>query len=104
MNPLQQQKALQTRRQFFRRGALGLGGAALATLLNESAFAGTPDLKTDLSTNPGGIAGLPHHQPKAKRAIYLFMSGAPSQLDMYDYKPQMTELYDTDLPDEIRMG
>jgi hypothetical protein len=47
---------------------------------------------------------LPHFAPKAKRAIYLFMAGAPCQMDMLDYKPQMGELFDTDLPDTIRMG
>ena len=52
----------------------------------------------------GMVPAIPHHVPKAKRAIYLFMSGAPSQIDMYDYKPKMAELFDSELPDEIRKG
>ena len=51
-----------------------------------------------------GALGAPHFPAKAKRVIYLFMSGAPSQLDMYDYKPYMRVWYDKDLPEEIRDG
>ncbi|MDG1874218.1 MAG: DUF1501 domain-containing protein [Mariniblastus sp.] len=95
----------ETRRQFFRQGAMGLGGAALAALLggNQNAFA-KPTFTTGPDDSIGGIPGLPHFAPKAKRAIYLFMSGAPSQLDMYDYKPKMAEIFDTDLPESIRQG
>lgn len=93
----------ETRRQFFRRGALGLGGAALASLMPSVGNA-NPMQPTWRDNRVGGISDLPHHPPKAKRAIYLFMSGAPSQMDMYDYKPKMTDLFDTDLPDEIRKG
>jgi hypothetical protein len=88
-----------TRRHFFGRTGLGLGTAALASLLSDrGARANTPAQAT------GGLPGLPHFAPKAKRAIYLFMSGAPSQLDMYDYKPKMADLYDKDLPESIRKG
>ncbi len=51
-----------------------------------------------------GMPDLPHFAPKAKRIIYLFMSGAPSQMDMFDYKPEMGKWFDKDLPDTIRMG
>ena len=68
----------ETRRRFFQRSALGLGAAALSTLLGDDAANAAP------STTVGGLAGLPHHPPRAKRAIYLFMAGAPSQLDLYD--------------------
>ena len=51
---------------------------------------------------PGGLPGLPHFAPKAKRVIYLFQSGAPSQLDLFDYKPQLAKMQGTDLPDSIR--
>lgn len=81
------------RRAFFARGAMGLGAAALATL-DTNAHA-TPSI---------GQVGLPHHKPAAKRAIYLFMSGAPSQMDMWDHKPKMQDLYDKDLPESIRQG
>jgi hypothetical protein len=95
MNPIQDYLTLETRRQFFRKSAMGLGTAALASLLGRDALA---------------AAGLPatggayHHAPKAKRAIYLFMSGAPSQIDLWDHKPKMREWYDKDLPDSIRDG
>lgn len=83
-----------TRRHFFGQGALGLGTAALASLLP-----GQTEVRAD-----NGLPGLPHFAPKAKRAIYLFMAGAPSQIDLLDYKPKMNEMFDVDLPDSIRMG
>ena len=93
-DPLQRQ----TRRQFFSRSAVGLGTAALATLLKaDSTWGGMP------SAAPG-LPGLPHFAPNAKRAIYLFMAGAPSQMDLLDYKPKMADMFDADLPNSIRMG
>jgi hypothetical protein len=86
-----------TRRHFFRAGALGLGTAALTTLLQEGARAGE-------ASPTEGLPGLPHFAPKAKRAIYLFMNGGPSQMDLFDYKPAMNELFDKDLPESIRKG
>ncbi len=94
MNPIQEYIQQETRRQFFGRAAKGLGLAALASLL--------PGSKTFASQSDEMV--LPHFAPKAKRAIYLFMSGAPSQLDMYDYKPKMQEFYDKELPDSIING
>ena len=98
MDPRQEYQLLQTRRQFFSRSAKGIGAAALASLLNPSLFA------EEATPGPDGILKQFHHKPTAKRVIYLFMSGAPSQLDMYDYKPKMGEMFDVDLPDSIRMG
>ena len=96
MDPVLEQDLHINRRQFFGRCATGIGTAALASILNTEAAANT------------GIDPLlekaPHFAPKAKRVIYLFQSGAPSQLDLFDYKPQMNKLFDTDLPDSIRMG
>lgn len=83
-----------TRRHFFRQGALGLGGAALASLLPAGANAEAP-------VAHGGLPGLPHFAPKAKRAIYLFMNEGPSQMDMWDYKPKMAEMFDKDLPKSV---
>jgi hypothetical protein len=87
-----------TRRSFFSRSTAGLGVAALASLEAGE----TP--AANLGERVGGRSDLPHHAPKAKRAIYLFMSGAPSQMDMWDPKPTMGEWFDKDLPDSIRMG
>ena len=83
-----------TRRAILARGSVGLGAAALASLEGGSARA----------SSIGGQPGLPHHPPKAKRAIYLFMSGAPSQMDMWDHKPTMKQWFDKDLPESVRMG
>ena len=96
MDPRLEEKLHINRRQFFGRAATGIGAAALSSLLNPKAFG---------SENEDPLLPkLPHFAPKAKRVIYLFQSGAPSQLDLFDYKPEMTKLYDTDLPDSIRMG
>ena len=81
-----------TRRHFFSRSSTGLGIAALASLLSEDAKAS------------GGLPGLPHFPPTAKRVIYLFQHGAPSQIDLFDYKPNLAEIRGTDLPDSVRKG
>ncbi|MFN3167856.1 MAG: DUF1501 domain-containing protein [Phycisphaeraceae bacterium] len=109
MNPCEDYIKLETRRQFFGRAAAGLGSVALGLLLGNELFQGPPTYAQDAkqgvqSPAVGGLPGLPHFAPKAKRAIYLFMSGAPSQIDTFDYKPQMDKLFDKDLPDDIRMG
>jgi hypothetical protein len=83
-----------TRRQFFGRAASGVGIAAISSLLNESAGAGERE----------AADWLPHFLPKAKRVIYLFQSGAPSQLDLFDYKPALRTRRGTELPDSVRMG
>jgi len=89
------------RREFFGRFAFGLGGAALCGLLDRDAFA-APTLKAD---NPfKGILAAPHFPAKAKRVIYLFMAGGPSQLDLFDYKPLLNERNGEDLPASVRMG
>ena len=85
-----------TRRHFFRRGAMGLGSAALASLLARNGVSGQ-----GVATGPNNGH---HFAPRAKRAIYLFMAGAPSQIDLVDYKPKLDRLFDTDLPDSIRQG
>jgi len=89
------------RRRFLGAG-LGLGAAALAELLQCDLLAqGADPAATDAA---GGLAGLPHFAPKAKRVIYMFQSGAPSQLDLFDYKPELAKRHGTDLPDSIRNG
>src|SRR5215813_12297134 len=86
-----------TRRQFFARCSTGIGGLALASLLNERLWA------TDTATTPANpLAGkLPHFAPKAKRAIYLHMAGAPSQLDLFDYKPKLVAMNGEPCPESI---
>jgi hypothetical protein len=106
MNPVQEQIEWMTRRHFFGRTGLGLGTAALSTLLAEHARSEPTPAGGSISaaTLSGGLAGLPHFPPKAKRAIYLHMNGGPSQMDLFDFKPKMDAMYDKDLPDSIRKG
>ena len=96
-NPLSEWRTLQTRRAMLGRGMNVLGGAALASLLG-SAGGG-------LSANEPVLGATgPHFKAKAKHVIYLHMVGGPSQMDLFDYKPQMQEWYDKDLPESVRAG
>jgi hypothetical protein len=99
MDPSREYDLLFTRRQLFGKAALGVGTAALATLLKNDAVAAMADQKRH-----GGLPGIPNFAPKAKRVIYLTMNGGPSQIDMWDHKPKLYENFDKDLPDEIRRG
>ncbi len=94
MNPLEDHYLNLTRRQFFAKGAAGIGGLALGSLMKQPALAGSPLER--------GILGAPHFPAKAKRVIYLFQNGGPAQQDLFDYKPELMEQYDKDLPDSIR--
>ncbi len=84
------------RRKFLSRLSLGLGSVALGSLMIPDLFSGN---EADLLQT-----GLPHFAPKAKRVIYLFQNGAPSQLDLFDYKPKLRERHGQELPASIRMG
>jgi hypothetical protein len=100
-NPLLDAQLLENRRQFFSRASSGIGVAALVSLLNRNSFAG------DAANNAariGGLKGIPHFAPKAKRVIYMLQSGAPSQVDLFDYKPSLEKLHMSELPDSIRSG
>ncbi len=106
------------RRRFLTATSQGFGYAALASLIGReatgardlswmsSSTAASPNvpLGNSLPHDHGGIPSLPHFAPKAKRVIYLHMVGGPSQLDLYDHKPMMNEMYDKDLPESIRNG
>jgi len=87
-----------TRRDFLTRSSLGLGAMSLASLINPGLFA-TPLV----SKNANGIQG-PHFTPKAKRVIYLFQSGGPSQQDLFDYKPLLNDRNGEEIPDSITRG
>jgi hypothetical protein len=93
-------RLLLTRRHFFGRAAAGIGGAALASLLNPRLFAGT---QPALAAGPV-LGGLPHFAPRVKRVIYLFMSGGPSHIDLLDYKPALRRYHGNELPGSVRMG
>ncbi|MBI3209591.1 MAG: DUF1501 domain-containing protein [Candidatus Solibacter usitatus] len=89
MDPLTERRNALTRRHFF--GCTSVGSAALASLLSGQ-------------TQDGVTGGFPNHAPRAKRVIYLFMSGGPSQMELFDYKPNLEKWRGTDLPDSVRMG
>jgi hypothetical protein len=101
MNLLHDFVRSETRRQFFSRGANALGWGAMATLL---AREGLVPAAEAAGLDRSIAAGKTHFPPKAKHVIYLHMVGGPSQMDMFDYKPQMNKLFDKDLPDSVRMG
>jgi hypothetical protein len=94
-DPIEEGQLLHTRRHFFGRAATGIGIAALSSLLSS---------EQALASSPGVIPGYPNFPPTAKRVIYLFQHGAPSQLDLFDYKPNLTKQRGADLPDSVRMG
>jgi hypothetical protein len=97
---------LLTRRRFLGLTGAGIGAAAFSSLVHEDllAQAAGPAKAGPHIASTGGLPGLPHFAPKAKRVIYLFQSGAPSQLELFDYKPKLVELRGTELPDSIRKG
>jgi hypothetical protein len=97
MDFTREHQLLLTRRQFFGRSAAGIGTAALASLLN-------PNLFARAAATGQNLLSAPHFAPRAKRVIYLFMSGGPSHIDLFDYKPALQNLNGTELPGEIRMG
>jgi len=84
------------RRKFLSRLSLGIGSVALGSLLIPDLFKGGEEEAI--------MAGLPHFAPRAKRIIYLFQNGAPSQLDLFDYKPLLQKMQGEDLPASIRNG
>ena len=91
MNWKREMQLLETRRQFFGKGARGVSVAALASLMGNAA-------------PTGGQPGVPHFAAQAKRVIWLHQSGGPSQLDLFDYKPQLKKYHGSELPGSIRMG
>ncbi len=102
MHPILEHNQLQSRRNFLGRSGAGIGIAALANLLGSNSQANEPEDRRSNAT--GGLPGLPHGAVKAKRVIYLCQSGAPSQMDLFDYKPSLENLRGTELPSSIRKG
>ena len=103
-DPSQEYLAAATRRRFFGQAATGLTGMLCATALAQSLAGQTlASIASPSSPLPMQAQG-PHFAPKAKRVIYLHMEGGPSQLDLFDHKPNLHRLYNTDLPDSVRDG
>jgi len=99
MHPFQEYIQNITRRHFFKQGSNVLGGAALASLLGMDRLAGMAGANETAAAAP-----ITHFPGKVKHVIYLHMVGGPAQMDLYDYKPQMNDWFDKDLPDSVRMG
>ena len=108
MKPLQKHSAMNkellefglniNRRKFLSRLSIGLGSAALGSLLIPGLFDGTA-----AEEEAGFIPGIPHFAP-GKRVIYLFQNGAPSQLETFDHKPTLVKMMGQDLPESVRNG
>src|SRR5947207_1365592 len=97
----QQKLAAITRRHFFKQGGLGIGALALAGLMNDKLFSSV----AEAGEKAGPLAVKPpHFAPKAKNIIYLFMAGAPSQIDLLDNKPKLIELNGQKIPEDIIKG
>ena len=90
---------IQSRREFLAKSAMGFGALGLASLLNPTRL-----LAGNGNMPEMGLPELPHFSPKAKRVIYLFQSGAPSQMDLFDYKPLLNKMYGQELPESVRQG
>lgn len=97
MHPIFERNLLQTRRQFFASQGLNMGALALGLL-------GAQGTRVAAEQVHKPLAGLPHHTPKAKAIIYMHMNGAPSQIDLWDYKPRLKEFFNKDLPPSVQGG
>ena len=102
MNPMNSEHALRdmTRRHFFSRCSMGIGSLALASLMAERGLAATPSLKLKNPLEPKKT----HFPAKAKNVIFLFMAGGPSQLDLFEHKPQLTALNGQPIPESYTKG
>ncbi|MEM6698414.1 MAG: DUF1501 domain-containing protein, partial [Bacteroidota bacterium] len=93
-----------SRRNFLTKTSLGLGAMALGSLIGGNLIGQHAAPKVAGSPVDAVLNNLPHFAPKAKRIVYLFMSGGPSQMDIYDYKPALEKMHGQDLPDSVRKG
>ncbi len=91
-----------SRRRFLTKTSLGLGAAALGSLMGLDKVFGGNQMSELGGKDP--IGGLPHFFPKAKRVVYLFQSGGPSQFETFDYKPKLAQMFGEELPDSVRQG
>src|SRR5687768_6458466 len=106
MHPLTDNRRHITRRALLGKTATGVGAAALAYLFRSdfaTAAAGASGTAGDAQVN-NVLAGLPHFAPKAKRVIYMFQNGAPSHVDLFDYKPKLKEWHGREIPESVQGG
>ena len=93
-----------TRRDFLTKTTLGMGALSLGAMIDPTSVFGNAPKGIPTNFGTGGVLGQPHFAPKAKRIIYLFQSGAPSQLDLFDYKPLLNKMQGQDLPESVHGG
>ena len=104
-SPITERQLGINRRYFFGKAATGIGGAALAALLGKESRAGDDKaFAASSASDEGALPGLPHFAPKAKRVIYLFQNGAPTHVDLFDYKPLISKLHGQPVPDSYIGG
>jgi hypothetical protein len=101
MDPIFEHQLQCTRRTFFGQGGLRCGSLALAMLAARSGLGDSPAVSSQGQVHPP-LPGLPHHPPRAKSLIYLHMNGGPSQIDLWDHKPVLSDYFDQDLPESVR--
>ena len=99
MNPIHERQRLLSRRQFISHSAAGLGTAGLAYLLGQSGLTAA-GLGPPTPARFGGLVGVPHRVPKAKRVVHLFMSGGPTHVDLFDWKPRLQQMHGEVVPRE----
>ena len=104
MNLYERNKLHSTRREFFGRAATGIGTAALASLLAKNSLANTVTPGSSQLKPISGLPSLPHYAPKAKRVIMLLQNGAPSHVDLFDWKPKLAELHGQPVPESYIGG
>ena len=96
------------RRNFLTKTSMGLGALALSSLIGKTLFGKASNTlavqASSLSLEEEILAAIPHLVPRAKRVVYLFMSGGPSQFETFDYKPKLVNMFGQDLPDSVRQG
>src|SRR5437764_7339588 len=107
MDELGRERSSRTRRAFLGRTSLGLGSVALAALLDPKLLAGTPGAGDGARARPWrshGVVDPFHVRPRAKRVIFLYMSGGPSQFETFDYKPMLARLDGAPMPESFTRG
>jgi hypothetical protein len=104
LREIQSKEYLRSRRAFLKTTSRGLGGLALSSLLFPNVLSASSQAIGQKLLNDKGIMGGPHHIPKAKRVIYLFQSGGPSQFELFDYKPELNKRWGEEIPDSVRNG
>jgi hypothetical protein len=104
VDPLRENRLHVTRREFFGKAASGIGAPSLAWLLARDGLAANPNSEGAVGVRVGGLEGVPHFAPKAKHVIYLFQNGAPTHVELFDYKPKLEAMHGKPVPESSFAG